>query len=47
MDAGELFDVTVGLIRRFACQRVVYVGADRVRLRDGRVILRMEARGWR
>ncbi len=44
---GELFDVTAGLVWRLAGQRVVYIGADRVHLRDGRVILRMETRGWR
>jgi hypothetical protein len=43
---GELFDVSAGLIWRLAGQRVVYIRADRAHLRDGRVILRMETRGW-
>ncbi|HKI13431.1 MAG TPA: hypothetical protein VKA12_00160 [Roseiarcus sp.] len=44
---GGLFDVTAGLIWRLAGQRVVYIGADRVRLGNGLDILRMETRGWR
>jgi hypothetical protein len=44
---GELFDATDGLIWHLAGQRVVYIGADRVDLRDGRVILRVETRGQR
>ena len=44
---GELFDVTAGLVWRLAGQRVAYIGADRFHLRDGRVVLRMETKGWR
>ena len=35
---GELFDVTAGLIWRLAGERVEAIGADHVRLSDGRTI---------
>jgi hypothetical protein len=37
---GELFDVTVGLAWRLAGERVEAIGADHVRLSNGRIILR-------
>ncbi len=44
---GDLFDVTAGLVWRLAGASVEAIGADRVHSRDGRVILRMEKKGWR
>ena len=37
---GELFDVTAGLVWRLAGERVEAIGADHVRLSDGRMIRR-------
>jgi len=39
---GELFDVTAGLIWRVAGERVEAIGAEHVRLGDGRTIARGE-----
>jgi hypothetical protein len=41
---GELFDVRSGLVWRFAGERVEAIGADHVRLSDGRAIERKSAR---
>jgi hypothetical protein len=42
---GELFDAMTGLVWRLAGERVEAIGADHVRLSDGRTILRTEIRG--
>ncbi len=42
---GELFDAVTGLVWRLAGERVEAIGADHVRLTDGRTILRTEIRG--
>jgi hypothetical protein len=39
---GELFDVTAGLVWRLAGQHAEAIGADHVRLSDGRTIVRSE-----
>ncbi len=39
---GELFDVTAGLVWRLAGDQVDAIGADHVRLSDGRTIARRE-----
>ena len=44
---GELFDVTAGLVWRLAGERAEAIGADHVRLRDGRAIMRRETTGGR
>ena len=42
---GDLFDVTAGLAWRLAGERVETIGADHVRLSDGRTIMRALMRG--
>jgi hypothetical protein len=37
---GDLFDVSAGLVWRMAGERVEAIGADAVRLSDGRVVMR-------
>jgi hypothetical protein len=41
---GEVFDVTAGLVWRLGGERVGAIGADHVRLRDGRTIKRKGSR---